>query len=1061
MANLIEQKLNDDIEISLVEEPESYLLDLNTYIPKFLTYLWELPKVVSLLLLNSDINNVKKILAPLFCNNFYQNVLSPYTVEENLLYVISLMLMDEIGKLNSIAQINNFLNQTPCGYLLNEFKNKSDIQTFSKTVIQKIVEKIEVSNSGKKLNLNIENLINEIKNNEKELKKEYKSVEDCEEMIFLANTDNSMDGEDDKNNKKGNHFETYLNNNKKTSELFLSKYMMDLDKKELEKIKDNYKEQENMNEYITKFINDCNNESDLFSNNKFIDKVYQQKYSKLLLTFYRIDFFKLIDLLDLFIESFLNSIQLLPYSIKCICKIISVLVKNKFPKIKKIQENNFIAQFLFVILFIPIFTNLNEIFINDFIISSHTLFNIKVLLEIFTQLSLGSFFTKKEGEYNYTPFNWYFIDKMPKIFILYEKIIKVDLPKSIQKLIYDDLEEDYEYDYFKENPDEIISHRSICFSLSDINCIVENMNRCKNILFPEMNNNNNKFNNINNDISKNSKNNIIDNNINNINNNNNNNINNINNDNNLNKNNNIIVKSQKFYRMFTKLNSNYYKKLINDKITEGKKKKNKNKKVNQDLILMSNLLINPQYEKLFNLDQKKGYFYIKELNRIENDEENIRNNIIRVKNYFCGLLYNCRKLNKFDFSSTNNTIEILKEIKTFLKTNEFVIDNSMPYEWYVNSLLECLKKVPKDLAENDYAKLYEELEKDINKSIKIYDFYMMSDCFGKIKYTQKGIDFYNKVKDLIIDINLNEKVNDIIENKNITVVMEFKLNEREKLFKLTEYDIVGNRLKELERSSSNSRRTCPNINSFISNFPNLVKLQSLKGIDILKELKHLKIPKKINDYLKFVYMSLEKDNRFNKEEMEKVKERIFDHVMKKLYDKIYPKKQSQVDKLIYDNCLKLSWVEAKHIITKAKNNNYDIFMDNLKQSFTNLDLEKSPKKKYQAVIEIFQTILKLKKFNDENDISTDDNIEILVYLFIKIQPKQIQTNIEYMKLFIGDKDVQLTHLTSVCRVFKDFKYTHLIDVNENEYLQKCQKALDEINNKKNNEDNINYNLIEN
>ena len=1064
MANLIEQKLNDDIEISLVEEPESYLLDLNTYIPKFLTYLWEMPKVVSLLLLNSDINNVKKILAPLFCNNFYQNVLSPYTVEENLLYVISLMLMDEIGKLNSIAQINNFLNQTPCGYLLNEFKNKSDIQTFSKTVIQKIVEKIEVSNSGKKLNLNIENLINEIKNNEKELKKEYKSVEDCEEMIFLANTDNSMDGEDDKNNKKGNHFETYLNNNKKTSELFLSKYMMDLDKKELEKIKDNYKEQENMNEYITKFINDCNNESDLFSNNKFIDKVYQQKYSKLLLTFYRIDFFKLIDLLDLFIESFLNSIQLLPYSIKCICKIISVLVKNKFPKIKKIQENNFIAQFLFVILFIPIFTNLNEIFINDFIISSHTLFNIKVLLEIFTQLSLGSFFTKKEGEYNYTPFNWYFIDKMPKIFILYEKIIKVDLPKSIQKLINDDLEEDYEYDYFKENPDEIISHRSICFSLSDINCIVENMNRCKNILFPEMNNNNNKFNNINNDISKNSKNNIIDNSINNNNNNNNNNIkniNNINNDNNLNKNNNIIVKSQKFYRMFTKLNSNYYKKLINDKITEGKKKKNKNKKVNQDLILMSNLLINPQYEKLFNLDQKKGYFYIKELNRIENDEENIRNNIIRVKNYFCGLLYNCRKLNKFDFSSTNNTIEILKEIKTFLKTNEFVIDNSMPYEWYVNSLLECLKKVPKDLAENDYAKLYEELEKDINKSIKIYDFYMMSDCFGKIKYTQKGIDFYNKAKDLIIDINLNEKVNDIIENKNITVVMEFKLNEREKLFKLTEYDIVGNRLKELERSSSNSRRTCPNINSFISNFPNLVKLQSLKGIDILKELKHLKIPKKINDYLKFVYMSLEKDNRFNKEEMEKVKERIFDHVMKKLYDKIYPKKQSQVDKLIYDNCLKLSWVEAKHIITKAKNNNYDIFMDNLKQSFTNLDLEKSPKKKYQAVIEIFQTILKLKKFNDENDISTDDNIEILVYLFIKNQPKQIQTNIEYMKLFIGDKDVQLTHLTSVCRVLKDFKYTHLIDVNENEYLQKCQKALDEINNKKNNEDNINYNLIEN
>ena len=102
--NLIEQKLNDNIEITLVDDPESYLLDLNMYIPNFLTLLWEQPKIVSLLLLNSDNKNVKEVLAPLFCNNFYQNILSPYTVEENLLYIISFLLIDEIGKLNSIDQ---------------------------------------------------------------------------------------------------------------------------------------------------------------------------------------------------------------------------------------------------------------------------------------------------------------------------------------------------------------------------------------------------------------------------------------------------------------------------------------------------------------------------------------------------------------------------------------------------------------------------------------------------------------------------------------------------------------------------------------------------------------------------------------------------------------------------------------------------------------------------------------------------------------------------------------------------------------------------------------------
>ena len=486
--NLINKKINDDIEIILVDEPESYLLDLNLYISKFLTLLWEQPKVVSLLLLNSDNKNVKEVLAPLFCNNFYQNILSPYTVEENLLYIISLLLIDEIGKLNSIDQVANFLNQTPCGYLLSELKNKSDILTFSKTVIQKILEKIEVTCSEKKLNINILNLINEIKSIESDFKKKNKNLSNIEDIIFLSNTDNSMIGEEDKNNKKDSYFEIYLNNNKKTSELFNSKYIPNLNKKELEKIYDNYKEQENMNEYINNFINECNNDPDLFSNEKFINQIFNETYSNLLLTFYRIDFLKLIDLLDLFIESFLSSIQLLPYSIKCICKLISVLVKNKFPEIKKAQENAFIAQFLLVSLFIPLFKNPIKIYINDFIIPSPVLFNLRILLEVFKQLNLGRLFTNKEGEYNYTPFNWYFIEKMPKIFNFYEQIIKVDLPKFVENLINEKLPKDYEYEYFEEHPEEIISHRSMCFTLADINCILDNMNQCKNIIFPEMNN---------------------------------------------------------------------------------------------------------------------------------------------------------------------------------------------------------------------------------------------------------------------------------------------------------------------------------------------------------------------------------------------------------------------------------------------------------------------------------------------------------------------------------------------------------------------------------------------
>ena len=106
------------------------------YIPKFLNALWEEPKLVANVLMKSDNLEVKDILAPFICNNFYQNIISPYSIEENLLYVISLMLKEEINNLESISQVENFLKSTPCGYLLGELRNKSDIQT-----VQKIREK--------------------------------------------------------------------------------------------------------------------------------------------------------------------------------------------------------------------------------------------------------------------------------------------------------------------------------------------------------------------------------------------------------------------------------------------------------------------------------------------------------------------------------------------------------------------------------------------------------------------------------------------------------------------------------------------------------------------------------------------------------------------------------------------------------------------------------------------------------------------------------------------------------------------------------------------------------
>ena len=65
-----------------------------------------------------------------------------------------------------------------------------------------------------------------------------------------------------------------------------------------------------------------------------------------------------------------------------------------------------------------------------------------------------------------------------------------------------------------------------------------------------------------------------------------------------------------------------------------------------------------------------------------------------------------------------------------------------------------------------------------------------------------------------------------------------------------------------------------------------------------------------------------------------------------------------------------------------------------------------------------------------------------------------------MKLFIniGEDVFQLTYLATVCKILQDINYKHLIDIDENEFNQNCQKVLDEINNKKDNE-NIEINNV--
>jgi hypothetical protein len=71
------------------------------------------------------------------------------------------MLKSEIDKLESINQVDSFLENTKCGYLLEELQRIPDVQIYFKKVIMRTVEKMERTYSFRQIKFNASELLKE------------------------------------------------------------------------------------------------------------------------------------------------------------------------------------------------------------------------------------------------------------------------------------------------------------------------------------------------------------------------------------------------------------------------------------------------------------------------------------------------------------------------------------------------------------------------------------------------------------------------------------------------------------------------------------------------------------------------------------------------------------------------------------------------------------------------------------------------------------------------------------------------------------------------------------
>ena len=395
VINVIKSGENPNIIINheLVENNKEYMKELYLYVPKLLNYLWDNPSLMAKLLLNSNDVDIKQYLAPLICDNYYENILSPNYLEDKLSLIIYILLEKEINNLKDINDSNIFLNNTPCSFLLNQLIEKKDIKEFFRIVLEDNIENFEVSSSDTKLILDptdIEKIIIEKQKLKRKISSKKNEKEKKEEISEEAKKQISEES-------------------RKMNELFFTKYSIDMSVKSLRSEDNNIMgiDKKLINDYIKlQSIENENDGNNIYSNNEFFKLMNtNSENADEILKEYVSNFLKLINFLDSIFDSIFENLDLLPFSMKCICKMISILLERKFPDINEIQKYRFISKFIFNNLLIPVLINPTQgALINNYIISNNTMHNMNLAIKIIERFtSFVLYETKKDSIFS--PFN--------------------------------------------------------------------------------------------------------------------------------------------------------------------------------------------------------------------------------------------------------------------------------------------------------------------------------------------------------------------------------------------------------------------------------------------------------------------------------------------------------------------------------------------------------------------------------------------------------------------------------------------------------------------------------
>ena len=1107
---------NDTILVGAKESITKFLFIIREnydYIPKIASFLREKSR------------EKLESLAELFCNQFYDNVLISDPEQEELLICIYKLLEFEINKMH-VANSEQFLDDsTFVGIFMTVFSKQHDLSVFVANLLNKTMYAVENKTEGC-FDLSLYAIQRFFKRDEKKKKEEEKELdkgkkekkdEEKKEKKEKENEDKKI-----RNKKKEELIKTIFKVIKKTEIHFKQNFELEADieeenKKDLNIINENSNEneQEEKNEIIeikqenkedkkedeneknnkeeikigenltfnklmkkikkeknpdlkslySNIINQITDDPNTFCNEKLEEILYDNYYSKyfneLLNTFKNnLEFIQ--KRIEELIQDLIDRLTAIPYTVRCVCKIIDILISKRFPKLPKYLRHSFIGKFLFNKCIFPVLSLENKVSLKKIIFSTAQR---RLLLDIITILSTANkcqLFTHY-NDVEKIPLNHYLLELIPILNKFYDKLVDLRLPRQLNEYIshaFEDMESNTfsfgakkiitkkqkkqatTYKYFEEKThDEILRIPAICFNVDDAITLKE-----------------------------------------------------------------IIYDNQDQFKDLPKFPS--VKKAIEEidrnepNIDQARKRYEKKEGKSFFFIYKIDKLDRDPKPYEF-LNRKKSRKNKPVLWRIKDSIKTIlkRLNLLDIKDY------------SYLSMATNNE-KFLEAINYTLK--DLAEEDEIPLSWYIKYIKNNLPKLDdKSYIENDLKKLYDEILDEEKKTLddrkklssvinarEGMNIQFAKKAIEKIRYDKKCLEQtkqFQKIETFIakdqtqVCIKVNEKI-DVREgkkeeNKSKEVLGKFKDLVIKKEKESTQYvEIVDanncehrseNFMAKIEGKRETDIKThAKKVNQFISKFS--IRNSPVKKLRILFQYIDEDIDKgepthelfkAFEDYRNLLKESIKNNDQelletkvsstSNQEtdprekELKEILDRIEDYIMFKIYKYVFPLNRSEhlkkLDYDFYEKTFLYAWIppEAHGVKIPIQQDEIENGINTIKK------LEEKAQtitEKLNCIKEVFDNINKAILFNTgkKEDLSTDDQLPLLVYIVIQAHPEQFITNIHYMKCFLNpnrNDNVFLQNMVSV-RGTLDILNPDVLKIDKKEFNDNVEKARQNFKNMK-------------